>query len=368
MQSTRLPDHIIELTAANPDVEVRLSITIDPLVLDEFQREAKAFPIVRIMEGRKFHSEMEAQRYLQNLMLRANGGEQLATSDEEKRSDVARNLIAKAFLCSDKTERMAMAKEALAISSKCAEAYIVLAQGEDCLDKRVELLEKGTGIACTQFDCARFENPEGFFWQKLATRPYMRCRSALALALWESGKKQSAIDHFKTLLKFNPYDSQGLRYHLLNWLLDVDAADTSIDEYFKEYEHERSAFGRYANSLWNFLRHGNDKRAIKSLDKAIEANKFVPSFLCGVVASPDFRVKRVVRGSVPEAVACYRLGCDAWHKTDGAIAWLKERCATLLSSKTLLRKIDSAEEWKSDGPWVGPMPMELSIAEKTVWH
>ena len=278
MQATRLPDHIRGFAAANPDVEVQLSITIDPLVLDDFQREAKAFPIVRIMERMKFQSEMEAQGYLHNLMLRANAREQLATSDEEKRSDEARNLVATAFLCPDKTERMAMATEALAVSPKCAEAYIVLSQGEDDLDKRVELLEKGTGIACMQFDCSRFENPEGFFWQKIATRPYMRCRSALALTLWESGKKQSAIDHFKTLLKFNPYDNQGLRFHLLSWLLDFDAADKSVDQYFEEYEREEYAFGRYANALWNFARYGKDKRVLKSLDKAIEGNKFVPPF------------------------------------------------------------------------------------------
>lgn len=186
--------------------------------------------------------------------------------------------------------------------------------------------------------------------------------------LWEHGKKQTAIDHFRTLLKFNPYDNQGLRFHLLNWLLDFDAADLSIDAYFKEYEQERSAFGRYAFALWNFVRHGTEKRSLKALNKAIEANKFVPAFLCGVAAVPNFAVKRVVRGSVPEAVAYYPVGGNAWQKIDGAIAWLKDNCGSLLSSKTLLRKIETAEEWKSEGPWAGPMPMELSIAQNTVWH
>jgi tetratricopeptide (TPR) repeat protein len=196
----------------------------------------------------------------------------------------------------------------------------------------------------------------------------MRCRAALALALWEDGKKQTAIDHFKTLLKFNPYDSQGLRFHLLNWLLDFDAADLSIDGYFKEYEHERSAFGRYAFALWNFVRYGNEKRSLKALNKAVEANKFVPAFLCGGATVPNFTVKRVERGSVPEAVAYHRVGSNAWQKADGAIAWLKDNCASLLSSKTLIRKIETAEEWKSDAPWAGPMPMELSIGQSTVWH
>jgi tetratricopeptide (TPR) repeat protein len=368
MQSTRVPDHLQEFAAAHPDVEIQTSITIDPLVLDDFQREAKAFPIVRIMERMKFQSEGEAQRYIRNLMLRANFKEQLATGDEEKRADEARNLVVQAFLSVNNNERVTKAADALELWPKCAEAYIVLAELETNADKRIELLEKGTGVACSQFDCSRFDDPHGFFWQKLTTRPYMRCRTALALALWENGKKQSAIDHFKALLKFNPSDNQGLRFRLLNWLLEYDASDPSIDEYFKQYEQERSAFGKYAFALWSFVRYGNEKRALKALNMALEANKFVPAFLCGAVPLPNYTAKRVVRGAVPEAVAYYKFGNGGWQKVDGAIAWLKQNCSALLSSKTLLRKIETAEEWTSKGTWAGPMPMELSIAHETVWH
>jgi tetratricopeptide (TPR) repeat protein len=368
MQSTRIPDHLQGIAAAYPEAKIRVSITVDPLVLDDFQREANAFPIVRVMERTQFQSEAEAQRCLNNLMLRSRANEQLAVTDEEKKADEARNLVVQAFLCADPGERAANATAALALSAKCAEAYIVLAELEEHLDKRVDLLEKGIGIACAQFDCARFENPEGFFWQKLTTRPYMRCRAALALALWQSGKKQTAIDHFKTLLKFNPSDNQGLRFHLLNWLLDYDAADLSIDEYVKEYEQDRSAFGAYAYALWAFVRFGHEKRSLKALTKAVEANKFVPAFLCGAAAVPNFTVRRVERGSVPEAVAYYRVGGSAWQKAKDAIAWLENNCTSLLTSKTLLRKIETAEEWKYDGLWAGPMPMELTIAKQTIWH
>jgi hypothetical protein len=368
MPSTRIPEHMEEFAAGYPDVEIQVSITVDPLAIDELQREATSFPIVRIMERTKFQSEFEAQRYLHNLMLRSDAELRLSATDEEKRADRARNLIVNAFLSADRHEREAKAREALALSGKCAEAYILLAELEHDLDKRIELLEKATGIASAQFDCARFEDPEEFFWQKLTTRSYMRCRAALAIALWEHGKKQSAINHFKTLLKFNPSDNQGLRFHLLNWLLEADAADFSNDEYYKRYGQDRSAFGLYAIALWNFVRYGDEKRSVKALNKALEHNKFVPAFLCNVVAVPNFSVKRVVRGSVPEAAAYHRVGGNAWQKSDGAIAWLENNCASLLSSKTLFRKIDTAEEWKSDGPWAGSMPMELTIGRRTVWR
>jgi hypothetical protein len=114
-------------------------------------------------------------------------------------------------------------------------------------------LEKAIEVALNQFDNARF-NEEEFFWQKLSTRSYMRSRAALALTLWEQGEKTAAIEHFKTLLRLNPADNQGLRLHLLSWLLDNDASDLSIDEYFVTYEAEPSALGVYAHALWKFVR------------------------------------------------------------------------------------------------------------------
>jgi tetratricopeptide (TPR) repeat protein len=356
------------IAATYPGATTNVSITVDPRVLDELQREVKSYPIVRIMEATKFRTEAEAERYLNNLIRRSNAKEQLACTDEERKADEARSLVAQALLSVEKEERADKAAKALALSPKCAEAYIVFAELSEDIDKRVELLEKATGIACAQFDCERFEDPEGFFWQKISTRPYMRCRAALALALWQGDKKQSAIEHLKTLLKLNPYDNQGLRFHLLSWLLDYDAADVSIDDYFKEYEQERSAFGRYAYALWCYVRHGNEKKALKALDNAIEANKFVPVLLCGIVNTPDLAAKRVVRGSAQEAIAFNRIGGNAWKKTDGALAWLKGNCGSLMSSKTLIRKIETAEEWHPDGIWAGPMPMELSIARQAVWR
>lgn len=368
MHSTRLPAHLREIALANPDVQIKTSIAVDPLLLDDLQREANSIPIVRIMERVQFKHESEAQRYMRDVLVRANAKENLAANAEERKFDEAKNLVVQAFLCADESKRAAKATQALTLSPNCADAYIVLGKLENDLDKRIALLEKSVNIARSQFDLARFDDPNGFFWQKLSTRPYMRCRAALALALWEKGKQRIAVDHIKALLQLNPSDDQGLRFLLLSWLLDFDASDLSVDGYFKKYEHENSAFGRYPFALWNFVRYGDDKQSLKALRNALEANKFVPALMCGLVDTPNYKVKRVVRQSVPEAVAYHSLGRNAWQKTSGAMEWLKTNSASLLSSKTVLRKIETAEEWTLEGSWSGPMPMELTIGQRKVWR
>jgi len=350
-----------------PTINRSVSHTFCPLMLDELQREVTSAPIVRIMEAMSFHSESEAERHLNSLMMRARNGESLAKSDAERREDDARKLVAEAFLCTNKAERLAKASEALALFPGFAEAYIILSEEEEDLAKRLDLLETAVGIASAQFDSELFAAPEKVFWQRMATRPYMRCRAALALELWQQGKKQAAIEHCKALLKLNPRDNQGLRFHLLNWLLACDLADPCVDEYFSLYEEEGTAFGLYANVLWNFVRHGDQKRSQKALEKALEGNKFVPTLLLGAAPTPQFTSRRVERGSVPEAVAYCRIGGAAWQNIDGALPWLKQKCASMLTSKTLLRKIETAEDWHQIGTWAGQVPMYLNIGRQKVW-
>ena len=47
---------------------------------------------------------------------------------------------------------------------------------------------------------------------KLSTRPYMRARHTLGLALWRRGKYRDAIAEFQAMLKRNPRDNQGVRH------------------------------------------------------------------------------------------------------------------------------------------------------------
>lgn len=57
------------------------------------------------------------------------------------------------------------------------------------------------------------DDPQAFtWWGELSTRPYMRARHTLGLALWRQGKYLEAIAEFQEMLTRNPRDNQGVRY------------------------------------------------------------------------------------------------------------------------------------------------------------
>jgi tetratricopeptide (TPR) repeat protein len=120
-----------------------------------------------------------------------------------------------------------------------------------------------------------FEEYAGHFWGFLETRPYMRARAGLAIALMKLGEEDAAIDHFRAMLELNPNDNQGVRYLLLGCLLRRDDA-AAVKKLLAAYEDEWSAYWLYTRALVAFqdgqgaqqpladLRHGG--RTLVAID------------------------------------------------------------------------------------------------------
>ena len=112
------------------------------------------------------------------------------------------------------------------------------------------------------------DDPQVFtWWGELSTRPYMRARDTLGLALWRQGKYGEGIAEFQEMLKRNPRDNQGVRYlvgllyHLSGDLREAIAAykDTSPDpdsvgDSTNELSHGLALFQlkRYAAAVFRF--------------------------------------------------------------------------------------------------------------------
>lgn len=77
----------------------------------------------------------------------------------------------------------------------------------------------------------------GDFWGLIETRPYMRARFGLAMALWSCGQGEEAAAHGAELLRLNPDDNQGVRYLLLTWLVAL-GRDDDAGALMKTYKHE----------------------------------------------------------------------------------------------------------------------------------
>src|SRR5436190_17875479 len=153
--------------------------------------------------------------------------------------------------------RAALARQALAISPDCADAYLLLAEETaSSLEEARGLLEQGVAAGERALGPEPFEEDVGQFWGILETRPYMRARAALADTLWALGRREEAVEHQRDLLRLNPNDNQGVRYRQAEWLLWLESYE-ELDELLAAYEDDGAAAFGYTKALAAFRREGD---------------------------------------------------------------------------------------------------------------
>ena len=147
--------------------------------------------------------------------------------------------------------RITLARKALAISPLCADAYNLLAEEAGSVQEARDLYACGVEAGELALGAEGFEEYAGHFWGFLETRPYMRARAGLAIALIKLGDESAAIEHFRAMLKLNPNDNQGIRYLLLGCLLRHDDA-AAVKTLLAAYKDEWSACCLYTRALVAF--------------------------------------------------------------------------------------------------------------------
>lgn len=75
----------------------------------------------------------------------------------------------------------------------------------------------------------------------------MRLSAGYGQLLWDNEKKDGGIKIYEELLQLNPNDNQGLRYTLINWLIDQNQLDNAT-ELLKKHEEE-TAFMLFSDLL-----------------------------------------------------------------------------------------------------------------------
>jgi tetratricopeptide (TPR) repeat protein len=218
--------------------------------------------------------------------------------------------------------RVALAREALAISPDCADAYLLLAEETaSSLEEARELLEQGVAAGERALGPEPFEEDVGYFWGLIETRPYMRARAALAETLWALGQREEAVEHQRELLRLNPNDNQGVRYRQAEYLLTLGRYE-ELDELFAAYEDDAAAAFAYTKALAAFRRQGDTPQARELLAEARELNPHVPAFLSGRKRLPARLPDYVGFGDASEAVD-YAVGAKRqWEGVPGALVWL----------------------------------------------
>jgi tetratricopeptide (TPR) repeat protein len=239
--------------------------------------------------------------------------------------DKAQNVMCRAWETANPAKRLSLAHQALKVSPNCADAYVLLAEEEaDTLARAETLYRQGVAAGERALGAAYFDKYAGEFWGLLETRPYMRARAGLANTLWSLKRVDEATEHYFALLELNPGDNQGLRYLLLDLLLDA-GRDDEARKLIKRYDEEAGAEWNYTRDLLEFRQGGAAGEATRRLKKALKQNKFVSKYLTGEKRIPPNLPGYYGYGDDAEAVHYAHRYLRHWRGTAGAVDWLKSK-------------------------------------------
>jgi tetratricopeptide (TPR) repeat protein len=272
--------------------------------------------------------------------------------------------------------RVTLAKQALAISPDCADAYVVLAEESPSFAEAVQFYEQGIEAGRRVLGEEFFRRCEGHFWGVVETRPYMRARLGLAQRLWVEGRREEAVGHYQALLRLNPGDNQGVRYLLADGLLDL-GRDDELQALLGQYEEDDSADWLFGRALLAYRREGDTPRARGLLEQAEAANPHVAGYLSGSLSIPETLPEYISRGGEDEAVSYASMARGAWRATPGALAWMRRVLKLSLPAgeeppRPSWRQIQGAlvrlaqvegEVWQVD---FRPFPTPMEIGEESV--
>lgn len=245
-------------------------------------------------------------------------------------ADEAQEMMYNAWEASG-AERIALARAALEVSPLCADAYVLLAEeaaGSDA--EALVLYIKGTAAGERALG-DQFEELAGHFWGFLETRPYMRARAGLAVALWDAGDQEGAIEHYRALLALNPNDNQGIRYLLASALLARNDLP-GLKELLREHDEDGSAAWVYTRALVAFREQ--DLHTDEIVREAWKANRHVPAMLAGSQRLAPSADGYISMGGADEATAYIADNGAAWHAVPGAIEWLVAQTSGLKPRQT----------------------------------
>jgi tetratricopeptide (TPR) repeat protein len=236
--------------------------------------------------------------------------------------EAAQELAYRAFDASGRM-RVKLARQALAVSPDCADAYGILAERSTNPEKIRKLLEQGIAAGERAIQSVGIEG-NAIEWADVRCRPYLRMRFAYAVSLSGFGETDAAISHLEELLRIDEEDHQGVRYRMMRHLLE-EKRDGEAIAVLDRFPQDVSSMWPYARALLAYRAAGDTPQANDLADRAIKTNPFVWKFLAGTQRLEEDIPDDVERGSRGEAIAVAQDLLDPWEETPGACEWIRVR-------------------------------------------
>jgi tetratricopeptide (TPR) repeat protein len=278
------------------------------------------------------------QRAMEGMMAQLAASMDTGGGQGDPDLDRAQQLMYQAWEQTNPARRIALAHEALSISPKCADAYVLLAEEEaDTLGRALKYYEEGVAAGERALGPDYFKEFKGHFWGLIETRPYMRAREGLANTLWGLNRKNEAAAHYTDLLRLNPNDNQGVRYALLDLLLEIDRGDEAA-KLIRKYRDDWSSTWTYTRALLEFRTGGASSKSDKALSQALEQNPHVPDYLTGKKRIPNRLPEFIGLGDENEAIDYAAKHLNHWRRTPGAVEWLAGKVSAVARPMRTRRK------------------------------
>jgi hypothetical protein len=233
----------------------------------------------------------------------------------------AQELALNALSATDTTEQLELAVKAVVLDPRCTDGLVLLAEIFESLDDYVEAMYLIVMRAAEDLGTDMFQRERGRFWEMLETRPYMRARLHLALALDEAGMISQATAEFEGLLELNASDNLGARFPLLSLYVEAGKLD-SASALLSRFPDDQSAQFIWIRLLLTIL--ASDSAAAETgLHQARKRNTHVEGYLNGTKHLPEKPPEAYSTGDPNEAISCAFEIHDAWQAHPAAVEWLK---------------------------------------------
>ncbi len=190
-------------------------------------------------------------------------------------------------------------------------------------DQALDLWEQAVRIGRKGFPQGFEAGLDRLEWGWLGNRPFLRSLQGLALARYEDGKLEEALDLFQELLSLNPNDNQGVRAMVVQALFELGRFEDAlkITEQYIDDAMPETLYGR-ALALFKL---GRKREATATLKKAVKYLPLVAKELLKTrhhlpkTASPDV----VTLGGTDEAYYYWEHSGHFWEEDHKALEWLR---------------------------------------------
>lgn len=182
--------------------------------------------------------------------------------------------------------------------------------------EKVENFENAIKVAVEMIN----NNGEVVYWEDEITKPYMIALQDLGNTFNKNKEYDSAKRVYELLLNLNPLDHQGIRYKLINLLIEKNNRK-EINDLFAKYKDDKSAVWSYSKVLY-YYKNKNIFMAKDALKDAVNSNKYIALKLIKWTAFMQMSGAYINPVLFNEANYYCEESIGLWKNTKGSIDWL----------------------------------------------